>query len=193
MEEFYVEDQLPQGRLVIAPVQEADVGAASVLLTRAFAASAQGVHITDGRKYCRDSLSQPPHGVLLVARLFPTDSSLLLPGQTSRVVATTGLSFTRSTREDFPSLQPPDADAYMMNMAVDMSQRRQGHARRMLAAAEALVAACGFPSVYLHVRLSDEPAQQLYRTSGFVAVERDNVVLAKVRGITPRALLCKQL
>lgn len=72
MEEFYVEDQLPQGRLVIAPVQEADVGAASVLLTRAFAASAQGVHITDGRKYCRDSLSQPPHGVLLVARLFPT-------------------------------------------------------------------------------------------------------------------------
>ncbi|EFN57398.1 hypothetical protein CHLNCDRAFT_142821 [Chlorella variabilis] len=174
VEEFYVEDQLPQGRLVIAPVQEADVGAASVLLTRAFAASAQGVHITDGRKYCRDSLSQPPHG-------------------TSRVVATTGLSFTRSTREDFPSLQPPDADAYMMNMAVDMSQRRQGHARRMLAAAEALVAACGFPSVYLHVRLSDEPAQQLYRTSGFVAVERDNVVLAKVRGITPRALLCKQL
>jgi hypothetical protein len=68
---FQLEHALPEGRLIIRPAEAADVGAASVLLTRAFAASPQGMGIKDGRKYCREALAQPPRGVLLVARLLP--------------------------------------------------------------------------------------------------------------------------
>lgn len=38
------------------------------------------------------------------------DVSLLPPGQSSRLIATTGLSFCRTTREQFPTLQPPDEE-----------------------------------------------------------------------------------
>lgn len=78
-------------------------------------------------------------------------------------------------------------------MAVDAKLRRQGHARLMLAAAEELVAARGFTSIWLHARLADAAAQQLYLSSGYGVVEQDNALLAKVRGITPRALMRKQL
>jgi ribosomal protein S18 acetylase RimI-like enzyme len=121
------------------------------------------------------------------------DASLLPPGQTSRLVATAGLSFTRDTREDFPTLQPPDSDAYLANIAVDVRQRRRGHARRMLAAVEALTVQKGFSRLYLHVRLNDQAAQQLYASGGYQEVERDQAFLARMRGITPRALLYKQL
>lgn len=68
---FSLEHEMPHGRLSIRPVQPEDVGPASVLLTRSFATSLQGVPLQDGRQYCLDSLRQPPHGVLLVARLHP--------------------------------------------------------------------------------------------------------------------------
>ena len=70
--QFSVQYELPQGRLVVRPLQADDVGAASVVLTRAFATSLQGIPIQDGRKYCVDCLAQAPRGVLLVARLDPT-------------------------------------------------------------------------------------------------------------------------
>ncbi|PRW58832.1 Acyl- N-acyltransferase [Chlorella sorokiniana] len=193
VQEFSVQHELPLGRLTIRPAQPEDVGPASVLLTRAFAGSLQGVPLQDGRQYCEDSLRQPPQGVLLVARLHPEDASLLPPGQSSRLIATTGLSFCRTTREQFPTLQPPDEEAYLANMAVDAKLRRQGHARLMLAAAEALVAARGFTAIWLHARLADAAAQQLYLSSGYVVEQQDNALLAKVRGITPRALMRKQL
>ncbi|PSC75660.1 acyl-N-acyltransferase [Micractinium conductrix] len=170
----------------------ADVGPASVLLTRAFAGSLQGIPIQDARQYCLDSLKQVPRGVLLVARLQPDDPALLPPGQASRVVATTGLSFCRATREDFPTLQPPDEAVYLSNMAVDGKLRRYGFARLMLAAAEGLAAAQGGRQLYLHARLADAPAQQLYLSSGYAVVGRDGF-LAKLRGITPRALMVKPL
>lgn len=66
-----MQHELPCGRLTIRPAQPEDVGPASVLLTRAFAGSLQGVPLQDGRQYCEDSLRQPPNGVLLVARLYP--------------------------------------------------------------------------------------------------------------------------
>ncbi|KAL4425929.1 hypothetical protein ABPG75_009945 [Micractinium tetrahymenae] len=190
---FCVRHDLPLGAFAIRPAQPEDVGPASVLLTRAFAGSLQGVPIGDARQYCQDSLTQPPRGLLLVARLQPADAALLPPGQASRLCATVGLSFCRDTREDFPTLQPPDDAVYLSNMAVDGKLRRRGLARRMLAAAEALVASRGRRAIYLHARLADAPAQQLYLSSGFEVVDRDNALLAKVRGITPRALMRKQL
>lgn len=191
--DFCVQHDVPLGTLTIRPAQPADVGPASVLLTRAFAGSLQGVPIGDARQYCQDSLTQPPRGVLLVARLQPADPSLLPPGQASRLCATVGLSFCRETREDFPTLQPPDDAVYLSNMSVDAKLRRRGLARRMLAAAEALVASVGQREICLHARLADAPAQQLYLSSGFEVLSRDNALVAKVRGITPRALMRKRL
>ena len=78
-------------------------------------------------------------------------------------------------------------------MAVDVKLRRMGHARLMLAAAEALAAARGFPYIWLHVRLGDDVARVLYASSGYTVVEQDAPLLARLRGITPRALMRKQL
>lgn len=121
------------------------------------------------------------------------DPSLLPPRKASRLVASTGLSFCRKTREEFPTLQPPDDAVYLSNMAVDSKLRRQGLARLMLQTAEALAASRGFKSIYLHARLSDAPAQQLYLTSGYQVVDKDMALVAKVRGITPRVLMQKSL
>lgn len=68
---FCMQHDLLLGTLTILPAQPADVGPASVLLTRAFAGSLQGVPIQDARQYCQACLTQPPRGVLLVARLQP--------------------------------------------------------------------------------------------------------------------------
>ncbi|KAI3438506.1 hypothetical protein D9Q98_000934 [Chlorella vulgaris] len=194
---FCIEHELPHGRLVIRAAEEADVGAASVVLTRAFAGSAQGVPLSDGRKFCSDCLMQPPRGLLLVGRMFPSDTAQgaprLRPGQMSRLMATAGLSFCSSTREAFPTLQPPDNAAYLANIAVDVTQRRLGYGRHMLAAAEALAAARGFRHLYLHVRLADQVARQLYDSAAYEVVGEDVVLLAKLRGITPRALMRKEL
>ncbi len=74
--DFCMQHDLPFGTLTIRPAQPEDVGPASVLLTRAFAGSLQGVPIGDARQYCQDSLTQPPRGVLLVARLQPTGKAV---------------------------------------------------------------------------------------------------------------------
>lgn len=77
-------------------------------------------------------------------------------------------------------------------MAVDVKLRRQGAARLMLAAAESLAAARGFSAVWLHVRLADEAARALYLSSGYEIVQKDTA-MARLRGITPRALCRKAI
>lgn len=47
--DFKWEEPSTDGRLIIAPLAASEVGAASVVLTRAFATSPQGVPIEDGR------------------------------------------------------------------------------------------------------------------------------------------------
>lgn len=90
-----------------------------------------------------------------------------------------------------PSICPPPflpAAVYLSNMSVDAKLRRRGLARRMLAAAEALVASVGQREICLHARLADAPAQQLYLSSGFEVLSRDNALVAKVGGPgVPRA------
>jgi ribosomal protein S18 acetylase RimI-like enzyme len=201
----------PWAALTLAPLAPADVEAASVVLTRAFAGSAQGIPLGDGRQYCLDMLRAPPEGVLLVARLEPLDESggegaadagdgtspspratWLPPGQATRLVATASLSLAPASREAFPTLSPPDAAAYVCNVATDPAFRRRGLARAALAAAERLASAAGHEDVFLHVRLADAPARALYASAGYAVVAEDNA-LARLRGITPRALLAKRL
>jgi len=51
-ENFGFEEQLPQGRLVVNPIQNEDISAASVVLTRAFATSPQGIPLEECRCVC---------------------------------------------------------------------------------------------------------------------------------------------
>lgn len=150
-----------------------------------------------------------PKGIFLVGRLHPllaatnsTDTSTapeeqnalpawLPEGQVSRLIATASISFHPDSRETFQSLQPPDSDAYLCNIAVDPKFRRRGIARKMLAACEALAAKQGYKRFYLHVRLGDTAARSLYETSGYVVVEEESF-LVKLTGRTPVCLMVKE-
>lgn len=68
----------------------------------------------------------------------------------------------------------------------------QGLARKLLSICEELCAARGLRRLYLHARLGDEPALQLYK-SGAYQTEAQDSFLVKLRGITPRALMFKEL
>lgn len=127
----------------------------------------------------------PPSNVLLVARLSPSD-----PDTRSRIIATASLSLSAAGRERFSSLQPPDDQALLANIAVDPTFRRQGVASQLLYVCEALTRDAGLQSLYLHVRLADDGARALYAARGFVQVAKDSV-LVSLRGRMPRALMCK--
>jgi ribosomal protein S18 acetylase RimI-like enzyme len=159
------------------------------------------------RKYCEKMLIMSPKGVFLVGRLHPTTTesttesttpatpaeavSWLPEGQTSRLIATASISFHPDSRENFKSLQPPDRDAYLCNIAVDPKFRRQGIARQMLGACESLAALQGYKRFYLHVRLGDDAARLLYETSGYTVVDEDSF-LVKLTGRTPVCLMVKE-
>lgn len=179
------------GKLVVRPVSQQDVKAATVLLTRAFATTGY-LPLDDAGQYCLDMLQSQPQGLLLVARLQSQEPLWLPEGQDSRLVGTVALSFDRNTREEFPTLQPPDDAAYLSNMAVCPSFRRQGLARKLLSICEELCAARGLRRLYLHARLGDEPALQLYKSAAYQTKAQDSF-LVKLRGITPRALMFKEL
>lgn len=141
-------------------------------------------------------LHAPPRGFLLVARLYPEESvgdcSWLPTGQESRLIATASISFHPDTRETFLSAKPPDEDAYLANIAVDPSFRRRGVARHMLESCELLAIQQGFRCIYLHVRLGDSAALQLYTTAGYTVTHEDSW-LVKLQGRTPTSLLRKMM
>lgn len=56
------------------------------------------------------------------------DLSQLQPGKSSMIVGLGVLSFNTATREQMPTLQPPDQAAYLSNIAVDPQFRRYGQA-----------------------------------------------------------------
>jgi ribosomal-protein-alanine N-acetyltransferase len=62
--------------------------------------------------------------------------------------------------------------ADILTLGVAPAVRRQGVARRLLAHGFAALAACGVTKVFLEVRVSNQAAQQLYRTFGAEEVGR---------------------
>lgn len=140
------------------------------------------------RQYVRETKHAPAtSSALLVARLTPTD-----PESRSRIIATASLSLSAVGRERFSTLQPPDDQALLANIAVDPTFRRQGVASHLLGVCEALTRDAGLQSLYLHVRLADEGARALYAARGFTQVDKDSM-LVSLRGRMPRALMCKRV
>ncbi|KAI8475962.1 MAG: acyl-CoA N-acyltransferase [Monoraphidium minutum] len=195
--------QLPCGELTVRLMRESDLRGAALMLTRAFAGTPEAVSFDESTEFMAEQLRRPELGVTLVARLVPTDPSLLPKGQPSRVVGTLGLAFDledASSRDGLAALRRLPATAcYLSNMAVDPKLRRRGVAAAMLRACDAAAAAApragggggggggaddsggggdgggggGRSEVYLHVREGDAAARALYSGAGFEEVERD--------------------
>jgi ribosomal-protein-alanine N-acetyltransferase len=68
-------------------------------------------------------------------------------------------------------VQREEHGLHLVNIAVAPAHRRRGHARQSLAAIENIARAFGLPRVVLEVRESNLPAQLLYRSVGYRAVE----------------------
>lgn len=186
------EIQSAVGLLSILPLQDEDERGASVLLTKSFADKDRR-GFTEIRTYVHEMLQSPPDGVMLVARLLPSDSSLLQPGKTSLIVGLAVLSFNTATREQMPTLQPPDHAAYLSNIAVDSQYRRQGIASVLLRMCEQITQDAQLCSLYLHARVSDSGPQAFYRKSGYLTAGTDNKMSAMWHHITPRILMYKDL
>ncbi|KAI8109044.1 hypothetical protein M9435_005460 [Picochlorum sp. BPE23] len=182
----------------VSEMSSTDISAASVVLTRAFAASPQYIPIQECKEYCRSMLDRMPEGAMLVGKMHPVvadedpSPSWLPEGQESRIVATASISFCSKSRENFLSLKPPDDDAYLCNIAVDTSFRRMGLAKHMLQCVEHFSQSQGYHTIYLHVRLGDEAAMSLYEQAGYKQVAADSW-LVKLQNRTPNALYCKEI
>lgn len=188
----------------ISALSPEDVRGVAVVLTRSFATTLPSIE--DGRKYAAEMLDKTSGAILLVMRLYPptitkneADQSPSNPTTTTsnnkpyRVIGMASLSFNRDTREEFPSLQPPDDAVYLSNIAIDLSYRRKGHARMMMGVCEDVGRRRSRSGeMYLHVRLVDEGAEALYRSLGYETVDQD-AWLVKLRGLTPRKMMRKKL
>jgi len=187
----------------ISPLTPEDVRGVAVVLTRSFATTLPSIE--DGRKYAAEMLDKTAGAILLVMRLYPpatinnnnneAEQSPPNPKNNKpyRVIGMASLSFNRDTREEFPSLQPPDDAVYLSNIAIDLSYRRKGHARQMMGVCEDVgKRRSKSGEMYLHVRLVDEGAEALYRSLGYETVDQD-AWLVKLRGLTPRKMMKKKL
>lgn len=182
----------PVGLLSICPLQEEDERGASVLLTKSFA-DKDGRGFREIRSYVHEMLQSPPDGVMLVARLQPSDPSQLPTGKSSVVAGLAVLSFNTATREQVPTLQPPDQAAYLSNIAVDPRYRRHGIASAILQKCELITIDARLRSLYLHARMSDSGAQTFYVKAGYLIADADTRLSAIWHRIAPRVLMYKQL
>jgi ribosomal protein S18 acetylase RimI-like enzyme len=200
-----VKYDVEDGHITISPLQPDDVAGVAVVLTRSFATTLPS--IDNGRKYAAEMLDKKSGALLLVMRHFPpitandnNTNEQSPPPQDEvknrkpyRVIGMASLSFNRDTREEFPSLQPPDDAVYLSNIAIDLSYRRQGYGTRMMEVCEEVARRRGTTGeMYLHVRLVDEGAEALYRCLGYETVDED-AWLVKLRGLTPRKMMRKKL
>ncbi|KAK9839526.1 hypothetical protein WJX81_007401 [Elliptochloris bilobata] len=130
----------------------------------------EALSYSDVSKFLTSLLAVPPEKAqVLVARLAPTDTTLLPAGRTTRLVGTAGISIDPAEREFFGPFQvrPPDTSVYLSNMAVDARFRRQGIAQLLLAACEQAAAAAGRSNdICLIVNQANDAAQALYQQAG---------------------------
>ena len=87
----------------------------------------------------------------------------------------------------------PPRRAYLSNLAIDRTHRRQGAAKQLLHTCETVALRWGFHCTYLHVMANNQAARSLYIQAGYQPCEVSNPILAGL-GIRPeRLLMSKQL
>ncbi|CAD7699111.1 unnamed protein product [Ostreobium quekettii] len=129
------------------------------------------------------------------------DSAVVVDGEPAKqpvsdqeeiLLGTVEVSLDNSTRPFFWFLKPPEGSAFISNMAVDPSFRRQGHGTRLLKAVEHVARRCGNPCTCLHVRFEDTGAIALYQREGYYKEDEDNF-LWSAAGFDRKALLRKDM
>ena len=87
----------------------------------------------------------------------------------------------------------PSKRAYLSNLAVTPTHRRQGAAQQLLLTCESIACSWGFHYLYLHVMADNPVAQALYTQAGYRPCEVSNPILSGL-GLRPqRLLLSKQV
>ncbi|MEM6868694.1 MAG: GNAT family N-acetyltransferase, partial [Cyanobacteria bacterium P01_C01_bin.121] len=87
----------------------------------------------------------------------------------------------------------PPKRAYLSNLAIAPSHRRQGAANQLIATCETIAVSWGYRRIYLHVMANNSAAQALYRQAGYQPCEVSNPILSGL-GLRPeRLLLSKSL
>jgi len=72
-----------------------------------------------------------------------------------------------------PTGGEPGRAAFLHQITVIESRRRQGYGRAMLQALEAVLARDGFEELRLNVMAANRPARRLYAAAGYELVDRD--------------------
>lgn len=83
--------------------------------------------------------------------------------------------------------------AYISNLAVSPTSRRQGVAEKLLCKCEQIATEWGFEEIFLHVLEDNEPARQLYLKNGYELQRIDSSLGNWLFGSPRRLLLNKEL
>ncbi|GBF96206.1 hypothetical protein Rsub_08751 [Raphidocelis subcapitata] len=205
------------GRIVITALQPdwlepcADLLADSFIAAAGLPAYGRFVRVRIGA-YLREHIDLPPKALVLTAvvegqpgggggaeRGSGGDSSGASTsssgggGGGAVLVGTAEVSFDRSTRSQYLTLNPPAGCAYICNCAVDPAWRRRGVAAALMRALEEAAVIAGERYAYLHLRFKDDAeAGALYRGLGYEECQRDGFWLVLL-GMERRWLMRKEL
>lgn len=156
----------------------------------------QGVRVT-----CLVAVvSDEPGGALAEAVAADLDASCRLPAASSGelpqlVIGTLDINQgVRLPSEELmgmrPSTSPARRRAYLSNVCVAHSARRQGIAAQLIDSAKWLAAAAGAAQLYVHVRTRNTAALALYtQRCGFAVERRETESEGQALGRPPRVLL----
>ena len=86
-----------------------------------------------------------------------------------------------------PPGDEPGRAAFLYQITVIESRRRQGYGRPMLQALEELLARDGFGELRLNVMVANEPARRMYAAAGYELVDQDQRHCQLRKGLSPPA------
>jgi ribosomal protein S18 acetylase RimI-like enzyme len=95
-------------------------------------------------------------------------------------------------RTRYLSLNPPKSCAYLSNLAVSPAMRRRGVATQLVRASERMALLQNEHKVYLHTRLKDAPATELYKGLEY-RIEKTDLWYMSLLGLDRRFLMTKVL
>ncbi|KAL6777219.1 hypothetical protein ACKKBF_B20630 [Auxenochlorella protothecoides x Auxenochlorella symbiontica] len=198
--------------LLVLPLPKDRLEDAATLLNDSFAESLGYISMyrsylqSQIRQYLRQHLPLLPKTVILAAFRVGDEQGTELavegPGDAEgeevhldheperELVGIVELSFSASTRTKALTLNPPPEHAYLSNMAVSQTMRRQGIGSFLLSSAEELAQTMGHTHVYLHSRVDDAVGVRMYSRAGYETVSQDSGMVRLI-GVDPRYLMSK--